>query len=67
MNARSKEKVCTDITSSGLVHIDETLREDGSCVVLPLTVGEGVDGLELDGVLRFVHAVLTAAFFSAIL
>lgn len=35
--------------------------------VLALIVGEGVDGLELDGVLRFVHAELTAAFFSAVL
>lgn len=37
------------------------------CAVLPLMVGEGVDGLELDGVLRFVHTELTAAFFSAVL
>lgn len=37
------------------------------CALLPLIVGEGVDGLELDGVLRFVHAELTAAFFSAVL
>lgn len=33
---------------------------------LPLMVGEGVDELELDGVLRFVHTELTAAF-SAVL
>ena len=30
-------------------------------------VGEGVEGLELDGVLRFIHAELTTAFFSAVL
>lgn len=30
-------------------------------------VGEGIDELELDGVLRFVHTELTAAFFSAVL
>lgn len=37
------------------------------CVALPLMVGEGVDGLELDRVLRLVHTELTAAFFSAVL
>lgn len=36
-------------------------------VVLPLMVGEGVEELELDGVLRFIHTELTAAFFSAVL
>lgn len=30
-------------------------------------VGEGVDELELDVVLRFVHTELTTAFFSAVL
>lgn len=30
-------------------------------------VGEGVDGLEQDGALRFVHTELTAALFSAVL
>lgn len=35
-------------------------------VMLPLTVGEGVDWLELDGVLRFVHTELEA-FISAVL
>lgn len=33
---------------------------------LPLVVGDGVDALEPDGVLRLVHAELTAAFFRAV-
>lgn len=37
------------------------------CAALPLMVGDGVDGLELDGVLRLVHTELTAAFLSAVL
>lgn len=59
--------VRTNITTSGLFHIRETVSEGSLCVVLPLMVGEGVDGPELDGVLRFVHTELTAAFFSAVL
>lgn len=35
--------------------------------MLPLIVGEGVDVLELIGVLRLVQAELTAALFSAVL
>lgn len=67
MNILYEEKVCTSVTSSGLFHISETLSKESLRVVLPLMVGEGVDGLELDGVLRFVHTELTAAFFSAVL
>lgn len=36
-------------------------------VLLPFMVGDGADGLELDGALHFVHAELMAAFLSAVL
>lgn len=55
------------VTTSGLFYISETLGKGSLRVVIPLMVGEGVDGLELDGVLRFVHTELTAAFFSDVL
>lgn len=56
----------TNITTRGLFPISETLGRTVR-VVLPLMVGEGVDGLELDGVLQFVQAEPTAAFLSAVL
>lgn len=69
MNFLYKGKACTNISTVHLGSFKSTQHSVKGRLrdVLPLMVGDGVDGLELDGVLRFVHTELTAALFSAVL